>query len=92
MCFRILYLFVPARRETTTAEVQSKQALYALGGALTITVARITPLCCPYLTPTMQEKSYMFEERLEAAGRLRELGNERFKRGRMENAAEAYQR
>ncbi|CAN0353597.1 unnamed protein product, partial [Ectocarpus sp. 8 AP-2014] len=39
-----------------------------------------------------KEKSYLFEERLETAGRLRQLGNERFKRGRMEDAAEAYER
>lgn len=34
----------------------------------------------------------MFEERLETAGQLRQLGNERFKRGHMEDAVEAYQR
>ena len=34
----------------------------------------------------------MFEERLETAGSLRQLGNERFGKGRMENAAEAYER
>ena len=39
-----------------------------------------------------KEKSYMFEERLETAGRLRQLGNERFGKGCMEDAAEAYER
>lgn len=40
----------------------------------------------------MQEKSYMFEERLDMAGRLRQVGNERFKRCHMKEAAEAYER
>lgn len=34
----------------------------------------------------------MFEERLEMSTKLRQLGNERFKRGKMESAAKAYQR
>ncbi|CAN0210686.1 unnamed protein product, partial [Hapterophycus canaliculatus] len=40
----------------------------------------------------MQDKSYLFEERLEDAGRLRQVGNERFRRGHMEDAAGAYER
>lgn len=39
-----------------------------------------------------QEKSYLFEERIETAEKLRQLGNERFKRGHMEDAAVAYER
>eukprot|EP00903_Cladosiphon_okamuranus_P018678 g17192.t1 len=39
-----------------------------------------------------KEKSYLFEERIETADRLRQLGNERFKRGHMEDAAQAYER
>lgn len=34
----------------------------------------------------------MFEERLETAERLRQLGNDRFTKGLLEEAAEAYQR
>lgn len=42
--------------------------------------------------PCVQEKSFMFEERLAAADKLKQLGNERFKRGQMQQAAEAYER
>lgn len=34
----------------------------------------------------------MFEERLDMAGKLKQLGNERFQRKHVEEAAEAYQR
>ena len=34
----------------------------------------------------------MFEERLETAGSLRQLGNDRFGTGRMEDATAAYER
>ncbi|CAM9316874.1 unnamed protein product, partial [Choristocarpus tenellus] len=38
------------------------------------------------------EKSYVFEERLASAAELRQLGNECFKRGCMEDAVKAYER
>eukprot|EP00752_Nemacystus_decipiens_P003410 g3156.t1 len=39
-----------------------------------------------------KDKSYLFEERIETAEQLRQLGNERFKTGHMGEAAEAYER
>lgn len=39
-----------------------------------------------------QERSFVFEERLEAAGQLRQWGNECFKRGQLDDAAKAYER
>lgn len=39
-----------------------------------------------------QEKSFVFEERLAMAGKLRQLGNDRFQGGHIQQAAEAYER